>query len=216
MAFAVKRIVIVLLAMASTSVLFGLGNGLNPLWPLLWFAPLPVLLLALRSSWRTTLLTATLSFLAGCLNMWDYFRMLQTPIGVWFTVSSMASLVFALAVLLFRALTRRGSPWTALLAFPAAWVSFEYLRNFITPHGTAGSLAYSQLNFLPFLQLASVTGPWGITFVLLFFSAALALAIHLRKTAPKRALRILAAVLGVVILVLTLVRSGSRNLARFV
>ncbi len=206
MAFALnyKQLVVALLAMACTSVLFGFGNSLNPLWPLVWFAPLPVLLLALRSSWRFALLAAAFSFLAGCFNMWSYFRAMQTPVAVWVAVFSISAFVFALAVLLFRALTRRGAHWTALLAFPAMWVSWECLRNFLTPHGTAGSLAYSQLSFLPFLQLASVTGPWGMTFVLFLFSAALAIGIYLHKTSPKQALRILAVTLGVVALILAL------------
>lgn len=69
---------------------------------------------------------------------------------------------------------------------------FEYLRNLTTPHGTAGSLAYSQMNFLPFLQVASLTGPWGMTFVLLFLSCGLAIAIDLWPNSRKRALRVIA------------------------
>ena len=204
MAFAVnyKRAITGSIAMACTSALVWFGNGLNPVWPLLWFAPLPMLLFALRSSWRTALLTTALSFLAGCFNMWHYFRVLQTPFSVWLAVFSIAALIFALAVLLFRALVLRGAPWSALLAFPATWVCYEYLRNLITPHGTAGCLAYSQLNFLLFLELASITGPWGMTFVLLLFPAALAISIHLRNTAPKQARRILGATLSLIILVL--------------
>ena len=204
MAFAVnyKRAITGSIAMACTSALVWFGNGLDPAWPLLWFAPLPMLLFALRSSWRTALLTTALSFLAGCFNMWHYFRVLQTPFSVWLAVFSIAALIFALAVLLFRALVRRGAPWSALLAFPATWVCYEYLRNLITPHGTAGCLAYSQLNFLLFLELASITGPWGMTFVLLLFPAALAISIHLRNTAPKQARRILGATLSLIILVL--------------
>jgi apolipoprotein N-acyltransferase len=204
MAFAAnyRRIITGLAAIVSTSLLVWFGNGLNPLWPLLWFAPLPILFLALRSSWRRAALTAALSWLAGCLNLWQYFRALDTPFSVWLAFFSIAALMFALAVLLFRALVRRGAPWSALLAFPATWVSYEYVRNLITPHGTAGSLAYSQLNFLPFLQLASITGPWGMAFVLLLFPAALAIGLHLRKTAPKQAIRVLGASLSAVILVL--------------
>jgi apolipoprotein N-acyltransferase len=86
----------------------------------------------------------------------------------------------------FRALLRRSAWWSALLAFPGTWVSFEYLLNLVSPHGTAGSLSYSQLNFLPFLQLASVTGPWGMSFLLLLFSAALAIGVHLRHPARSR------------------------------
>ena len=142
------------------------GNGLEPLWPLLWFAPLPVLLFALRSSWKSAALVAALAWLAGCLNLWHYFRVQEVPFAVWLAVFSIAALVFALAVLLFRALALRDARWSALLAFPATWVCYEYARNLATPHATAGSIAYSQLIFLPFLQLASITGPWGMSFLL--------------------------------------------------
>ena len=204
MAFAIdyRRGVAALLAFVSTSVLFWFGNDLDPWWPLLWFAPLPILLFASRSSWWSAALTADLSLLAGSLSMWRYFHVLDAPFAVWAGVYSIAALVFAAAVLLFRALLLRGAWWSALLAFPAAWVSYEYARNFITPHGTAGSFAYSQLNFLPFLQLASITGPWGMSFLLLLFPAVLAVGIHVRRTAPKQALRIVGAGLGVIVLVL--------------
>jgi apolipoprotein N-acyltransferase len=191
------------LAVVSTAALVWFGTGLNAWWPLLWFAPLPVLLFASRSSWWGAALTAFLAWLAGSLNMWHYFRVLHTPSSIWVRIFSVAALLFTASVLLFRALLRRGAWWSALLAFPATWVSFEYLLNLSSPHGTAGSLSYSQLNFLPFLQLASVTGPWGMSFLLLLFPAALAIGVHLSHAAPKQALRIVAAGLGVIALVLT-------------
>jgi apolipoprotein N-acyltransferase len=121
---------------------------------------------------------------------------------MWMGIYSTVALVFTLAVLLFRTLLLRGAPWSALLAFPATWVSCEYIGNLTTSNGTAGSLSYSQLNFLPFLQLASVSGPWGMSFLLLLFPAALAIGLYLRHIAPKQALRIVGASLVVVALVL--------------
>ena len=190
------------LAVVSTATLVWFGSGLNPWWPLLWFAPLPVLLFVSRSSWWGAALTAFLAWLVGSLNMWHYFHVLHAPPLTWVVISSSEALLFMASVLLFRALLRRGAWWSAMLAFPATWVSFEYLLNLISPHGTAGGLSYSQLNFLPFLQLASVTGPWGMSFVLLLFSAALVIGVHLRRAAPKQALRIVGAGLGMVVLVL--------------
>ncbi|MGD0669171.1 MAG: nitrilase-related carbon-nitrogen hydrolase [Bryobacteraceae bacterium] len=192
-----------LLAVVSTAVLVWFGTGLNPAWPLIWFAPLPLLLFAARSSGWGAAAAASLAWLAGSLNLWHYLSAtLRAPLAARAPIFLILALVFAAAVLLFRALLRRGACWSALLAFPAAWVSFEYLRNLTTPHGTAGSLAYSELNFLPVLQLASVTGPWGISFLVLLFSAALAIGFDLRRTAPKQALRIAGAGLGVTALVL--------------
>jgi apolipoprotein N-acyltransferase len=72
----------------------------------------------------------------------------------------------------------------------------------MTPHATAGSLAYSQLKFLPFLQLASITGPWGLTFLLLCFPAGIAIGLHLRRTDPTKALRVVAAPVAAIIAVL--------------
>jgi apolipoprotein N-acyltransferase len=205
MAFATdrKRLLAALSALVSTAVLVWFGNGLDPLWPLLWFAPLPVLIFALRSSWPSAALVAALSWLAGCLNLWHYLRALQTPFSVWLGIFSMSALVFAAAVLLFRALALRGALWSALLAFPAAWVSFEYARNLATPHGTAGSIAYSQLDFLPLLQIASITGPWGISFLLFAFPAALAIGVHPRRSESKQARRVVAGCAGLIVLVLS-------------
>lgn len=191
-----------LLAIALSSILIWFGDGLEPWWPLLWFAPLPVLLFALRSSWWSTAVVAAASLLIGGLDMWHYLRVLGTPFSAWAAIFSIAALVFAGAVLLFRALFRRGAVWSALLAFPATWVSYEYARNFATPHGTAGSFAYSQLKFLPFLQLASLTGPWGMSFLLLLFPAALAMGLHLQRSESKKALRIVGAAVAVIGLVL--------------
>jgi apolipoprotein N-acyltransferase len=190
-----------LLAIVVTATLFWFGKGLNPYWPLLWFAPIPVLLFAARAAWPTTAATAFLAWFLGSFSFWPYFQLLGMPpgLGAFFALEAV---VFTLAVLLFRALLRRGAPWSALFALPAAWVTYEWVRNFALPHGTAGSLAYTQLNFLTFLQLASVTGPWGMSFLLLLFPAAIAIGLHLRRAAPKQAFRIAGTGLGAVAIVL--------------
>jgi apolipoprotein N-acyltransferase len=198
-----RRVVEAVLAVVTTAAMFYFGNGLNPWWPLMWLAPLPVLVFALRSPWWAAALTSVVSLLLSGLNMWGYFtRTLGMPGSAWFGIFSVAGVVFALGVLLFRVLVLRGAVWSGLIALPALLVTSEYLRNLITPHGSAGSLAYSQLAFLPFLQLASITGPWGMSFVLLLFPAAIAIWMHLRDSSPKRALQVLGTGIGAVAVVL--------------
>jgi apolipoprotein N-acyltransferase len=183
--------------------MFYFGNGLEPWWPLMWFAPLPVLLFALRSKWWGAAVTAVAAMTLGNLNMWSYFtKTLGMPGSVWAGIFLVAGVVFAAGVLLFRALALRGAVWSGLLALPAVWVTSEYARNLTSPHGSAGSLAYSQLKFLPFLQLASITGPWGMSFVLLLLPAAIAIGLHLRRASPKRALQVAGVGVGVVAVVL--------------
>jgi apolipoprotein N-acyltransferase len=201
----VRRLGLGLGAVLLTAAMVWFGTGLHPFWPLMWFAPLPVLLFANRASWWGVALTAALGLMLGYLNQWVLFHdLLQAPAPVLARIYLSEGIVFALGVLLYRALLRRGAWWSALLSVPAVMVSFEYLLDLTSPHGTAGSLAYSQLGFLPFLQLATVTGPWGMSFLVLAFSTALAIGLHLYPTAPKQALRIGGAVAAVLALVLIL------------
>lgn len=190
------------LAVALTGTMIWFGNGLNPLWPLMWFAMLPVLWFALGSSWWATAIVAMSSMMLGGLSMWHYLHKVGVPAIVWIIVYSVAGAAFVAAALLFRLLVQRGRVWSALVALPAMWVTCEYLRNLVTPHGSAGSLAYTQLKFLPFLQLASITGPWGLSFFLLLFQSALAIGIYLWPIDRKQARRVAGAGLAAVALVL--------------
>lgn len=205
MAFANKRsgLIFALLATVTTALLAYFGTGLFPVWPLMWFAPIPVLLFASSSSWWAATLVAFCAWLLGGLNLLHYFNsLLHLPPTVQAIIFAVPSLLFAISVLSFRSLVRREAWWSAALAFPAAWVSFEYVGNLLSPHGTGGNLSYSQLSFLPFLQLASVTGPWGMSFLLMLFAAALVVSIGARRTSPRQAWRILGASWGAVALVM--------------
>lgn len=187
-----KQALLAVAAGSATTAMLWFGYGLNPWWPLMWFAPLPVLLFSLRSSWWAAELTAFTAWLAASLNLWGYFHLLGMPFAVWLNVFSVVAAFAVASVLLFRALVLQGAFWSGLIAFPTAWVMLEYVRNLTTPHGTGGSLAYTQLKFLPFLQLASITGPWGMTFVLLLFPAAVAIWLSMRNREPRKAFHVLA------------------------
>jgi apolipoprotein N-acyltransferase len=57
------------------------------------------------------------------------------------------------------------------LLFPCVWVTVEYLLGCLT--GTWFSLAYTQYGHLPLMQIVSVTGIWGISFLVAWFGSAL-------------------------------------------
>lgn len=66
-----------------------------------------------------------------------------------------------------------GLRWRGLtrsLVFPLGLVASEYLASF-NPFGTWGSIAYSQYEHLTLLQLLSVTGLYGITFLMGWFAS---------------------------------------------
>ncbi|WP_079071596.1 nitrilase-related carbon-nitrogen hydrolase [Streptomyces yokosukanensis] len=65
-----------------------------------------------------------------------------------------------------RLLAQRLPPAAADLVFPVAVAAAEFLITLLSPFGTAyGSLAVTQHADLPLLQVVSVTGPWGIGFL---------------------------------------------------
>lgn len=162
------------LALLASVLLLWFGTGLQPAWLLTWLAPVPVLLVAPRVPRTQAALLALLAWFLGGLNMWSFFQVLELPRGVALTVVAVPAVVFAGAVLLYRALfLRRAHAWAAL-ALPAAWVSFEHAMAKSSPHGTYGNLAYTQMDLLPLVQLASVTGLWGVSFVALLVPGLLA------------------------------------------
>jgi len=193
-----------LAAVVSTAALLSIGNGMNPVWPVMWIALLPVLVLAAETgSWWIAGASAALGMLLGSLTMLYYLHSaLHAPVYAWLIPYSFASVLFAAGVLLFRALLHRGAVFSAVVALPSLWVVGEYLSSFVPTNGTAGSLAYTQLRFLPLLQLASLTGPWGISFLLLLFSCAVAAAFHVRRSSKERSIRVIVPVLGILVAVL--------------
>lgn len=58
----------------------------------------------------------------------------------------------------------------ATLVFPTAFVCTEYLVS-LGPYGSWGSTAYTQYGNLALLQILSVTGLWGVTFLIAWFAA---------------------------------------------
>jgi len=59
----------------------------------------------------------------------------------------------------------------ATLVFPLTWTTVEFLIASLTPFATWGSLAYTQHGNLPLVQIISITGIWGLTFLIAWFAS---------------------------------------------
>jgi apolipoprotein N-acyltransferase len=199
MASVTRHLVFASFCVLATSALLIEGNGMQPHWPLMWIALLPVLSYAVASDrWLAAAAAGGLSMLIGSYPMLRYIHgALHAPVVAWLVPFSIASLFFAADVLLFRALLRRGSAWSATVAFSAFWALVEFIASFVPANGTAGSLAYTQLRLLPVLQIASVTGPWGISFLLLLFPSALVSAVFAWRAQPRKAVGVVVAMCAV-------------------
>ena len=73
---------------------------------------------------------------------------------------------------LIRLIQMRSGVQTFLFT-PFLWVALEYLRSFLLTGFPWANLGYSQYLNLPFIQMADVTGAYGLSFVILFVNATL-------------------------------------------
>jgi apolipoprotein N-acyltransferase len=191
---------LIVLCLTSSAVLFFLGTGLSPLWVLTWLAPIPVLWIAPRVSGGEAFFIAVAAYALGGLNEWSYSR---AVLPTWLVVSILLAVacVFGATVSFFRSRMLRGKAWQAVLIVPSFWVAVEYIIAVTSVHGTFGDICYSQMNFLPILQIASVTGAWGISFCIFLFAATVAALLNVGSVSEKAPVAIvvfvfLAGVLG--------------------
>lgn len=164
------------------------GNGLHPVWWLTWLAPVPILWLAPRVRARWATLAAFLACAGGNASMWGYLHdYIQLPLPVIAQAIALPGVVFALCTLLYRRLLRRGRVFGATFAVAAAWVAVEYVASLYSPHGTFGSIAYTQMDNLPILQVAAMAGIWGVSFLVMLLPSAIAVQGRIRAPRSARA-----------------------------
>ena len=116
----------VILAGVASAALFYFGTGLQPIWWMVWSAPVPVLAIAPRLGRGAAFLLAAGAWFVGALNMWNYFtRVVEVPLPITLVALVVPALIFGLGVLLVRSFLRRGALPKAALAFPV----FGYPSN---------------------------------------------------------------------------------------
>lgn len=72
-------------------------------------------------------------------------------------------------------LLKRRAPKTALFFYPSLWVAIEYLRNMGQLSFPWSYISASQAANLPFIQICSITGIWGVSFLLALSNTAFAI-----------------------------------------
>jgi len=121
--------------------------------------------------------------------------------------------LYFVAALAFR-LSVRYLPRTYIIVYPAVWVLVEYFRTTTDLAFPWSYIGYSATGILPFAQLSSVTGVWGLSYIILVGNIALwKLLIAYKSGADKRRpLRgvIVWAALTVAIFVWGAVRMGAK------
>lgn len=77
---------------------------------------------------------------------------------------------FLIALYADRFLVKKTDGMISTLVFPSFYVALDFLLSFL-PTGTGFSISVTQFEMAPFIQLATVTGIWGISFVIGWFAS---------------------------------------------
>ncbi len=145
---------------------FAAGKWVIPIT--VWLAPL-LMIRFLRSQkfWVGLLAYFLISYFSVIVNAKGLIPM---PGGQFYGFCAIAVLLSYVPFAVDWHLTRTFRGFWGTLIFPCAFVVFEYV-NAHGPFGTWGSIAYTQGDHLGLIQLVSLTGIWGLTFLITWFAS---------------------------------------------
>lgn len=174
---------------STAAALVGGGGALALAYPrfdlhaLAWFALVPLLAAAVNLPPRVAFgwgwLGGTMFFLA-LLRWLDHTFRLYSAIPwpvTWLPIAALAAycgLYFGLVALGSAWIARRRGPGLGLVAAPGLWVVGEWLRGWLMGGFPWGLIGYSQYSVLPVIQVAELTGVYGVSFVVVAVNAAIA------------------------------------------
>ena len=171
-------------AAAGSGILLAAGFPGTDLSFAVWigFVPLVLAIVNLRPGYGYLLSHMTGMVFIACVFDW----ILVVPGYTWLHHSLLVVYLgsyFGVLGLLFCFISRRSGPLTALIAAPFIWVALEYMRSsFIFLALPWGLLAHTQYRMPPVIQIASLTGAWGVSFLIVMVNSAVAgLVLSFRK-----------------------------------
>lgn len=152
------------------------SNGRWVAPPAAWLAPVFLIRFLRTQKAGVGLVIGGVAYIGISLVSW--LHMLMT--GGWDSGSFLFVTLMAAAMYLPYVVDRLAAPrlhgLASTLVFPLAWVAMEYLKSLFSPFATFSDLSYTQFGFLPLVQLASVTGIWGISFMVTWLAGVVNLA----------------------------------------
>jgi apolipoprotein N-acyltransferase len=181
-----------------SGVLLSLSYSLYPVWWVAWIAPAPAIAALLLAPLR---LRRKLGLAAGTVAGVTSFTYHLT-VGGWpaaIVILVVVAVAWASVLRSTAATIERRSALVAVWIIPVTWAAIDTLMIHLSPHGSAGSFAYSQMDFLPVIQIASLGGVPAISFVTLLAGSYAGLALARALGAPVRGLRAAGALTSAVI-----------------
>lgn len=160
------------LAALLSAALWFWSTGIHHVWPLAWLAPIPLMIVLPRLRWWQAALASYIASMLAALNFVLAYP--SFPRAVLISGLLGIALQGAAVLLLWRRVATSCGPLLTVLAYPVFVVAMEFAISKTQPHGTFGSLGYSQSDVLPVIQLASLIGVMGVSFLVALVGAGLA------------------------------------------
>ncbi len=140
---------------------------------LAWFAFIPLLLAAGQKSATKAFRLGFVTGIAAYGGLLYWINIVVTtygklPMMVSFMVFMVLAAYLAVYVGVLMYLVRKGDEKgiPMILSFPVLWVGLEYLRAHLLTGFPWASLGYSQYRILPLIQIADITGVYGLSFLI--------------------------------------------------
>jgi apolipoprotein N-acyltransferase len=164
-----------------SGIFFYLGFSLNGDFGwMIWIAPVPIIYISLIVKPREAFLIAFIAYLIGRMSWFAYLKsVLPAPLLILFTL--LLPVIFALIILATRKIVLNSQHWFSVFSYPVLFTAFEYALFIFSRDGTVASIGYTQSNYLFLIQIASLTGLLGISFLISFIPSAIALALYFRE-----------------------------------
>ena len=147
-----------------------------------WFSFLPLLYCIFNSDVKKSFIYGFITgFFCYVISMFWMFVFLYDNLNSYFAC-------FVVSCLLFTYLSLYFSIWAATLSFiqkklksyfciilfsATSWVMFEFIRTYLLTGFPWNLLAYGQVCFLPVIQIADITGVYGISFLIIVINTLL-------------------------------------------
>ncbi len=183
-----KKAITYLPAIAS-GILISLAFPVFDLFFLAWVGFVPLLLSLRGKSGREPF---NIGFVFGIVYFFGTLYWIYHSINYYGGVSFPASISVVLLLCCYLALypaifsflfssMLRKTKLPALLTAPVIWVVLEFMRSYALTGFPWSSIGYSQYRFLPMIQVADITGVYGISFLVLAVNGAVVDALFLKE-----------------------------------
>lgn len=180
-----------LAAAALSGILLALAYSLRPLAFMAWLGAVPVLVAAGRAKLLAAPLYGGLTGFLASVSLLPYLIKL-TGFPAALSLSLLRAVVWGIALFATSFAGKRLPKALAVFVFPALMAGLDLLTNLLSPHGSGGSIAYSQMEVPQILGLARLGGTPLMVFVVLLLSSLVShLLLYIKRAIPGAGLSLL-------------------------